>query len=287
MSDKQSPSVVVGIDGSRAAIDAALWAADDAVARDIPLRLIYAIDPERAAGSDNEGAARELAAAKLAVHHALMAVESTGKPVKIEVEIVQDRPVHALRSASARAAMLCVGSMGLVHSTQGRIGSTAAALAKSAHCPVAVVQERKHISGEPGWVVAEIDESPSSDATLLHAIAQAQQRGASLRVLAVWQSRYTDAHDNHAVSTGNRLATRRSDRRLSECRRLQPDLEVRGGVVHGSILDYVAKHAESIQLLVTAHDRAGGITELIGPKGFATLRNAGCSVLVCDGQNVL
>ena len=39
-----SLSVVVGIDGSRAAVDAALWAVDEAVSRDIPLRLVYAID---------------------------------------------------------------------------------------------------------------------------------------------------------------------------------------------------------------------------------------------------
>ncbi len=32
-------SVVVGVDGSRAAVDAALWAVDEAIARDIPLRL--------------------------------------------------------------------------------------------------------------------------------------------------------------------------------------------------------------------------------------------------------
>ena len=40
------PAVVVGIDGSRPGIDAALWAVDEAVSRDIPLRLVYAIDPE-------------------------------------------------------------------------------------------------------------------------------------------------------------------------------------------------------------------------------------------------
>ena len=44
---RSSPSVVVGIDGSRSAVDAALWAVDEAVSRDIPLRLVYAIDPER------------------------------------------------------------------------------------------------------------------------------------------------------------------------------------------------------------------------------------------------
>ena len=36
--------------------------------------------------------------------------------------------------------MICVGSMGLEHATQGRVGSTAAALAASAHCPVAIIR---------------------------------------------------------------------------------------------------------------------------------------------------
>jgi nucleotide-binding universal stress UspA family protein len=37
-------SVTVGIDGSDAATAAARWAADEAIARNVPLRLIYAAD---------------------------------------------------------------------------------------------------------------------------------------------------------------------------------------------------------------------------------------------------
>ena len=55
------PSIVVGVDGSKAAIHAALWAVDEALSRDIPLRLLHAVDPGEAA----EGA--EHAARKLAV----------------------------------------------------------------------------------------------------------------------------------------------------------------------------------------------------------------------------
>ncbi len=39
------PTVVVGVDGSKAAINAAQWAVDEAVHRDIPLRLVHVIDP--------------------------------------------------------------------------------------------------------------------------------------------------------------------------------------------------------------------------------------------------
>src|SRR6476619_1280274 len=107
-----SPSVVVGIDGSRSAVDAALWAVDEAVSRDIPLRLVYAIEPAGSAGSDPHDTARELARAEVAVKFAVTAVESTDKPVKIEVEILQDRPSRVLVDASRWAALLCVGSMG-------------------------------------------------------------------------------------------------------------------------------------------------------------------------------
>ena len=55
--DESATSVVVGIDGSRSALDAALWGVDEAVSRDVPLRLVYAIDPDGCTGSSNEDAA--------------------------------------------------------------------------------------------------------------------------------------------------------------------------------------------------------------------------------------
>ena len=45
MSEKFSlPSIVVGIDGSRGAVQAALWAIDEAVSREVPLRLLSVAD---------------------------------------------------------------------------------------------------------------------------------------------------------------------------------------------------------------------------------------------------
>jgi nucleotide-binding universal stress UspA family protein len=45
MRDSNTPqrSVVVGIDGSQAAIQAAEWAVDEAVSREVPLRLVEVI----------------------------------------------------------------------------------------------------------------------------------------------------------------------------------------------------------------------------------------------------
>jgi nucleotide-binding universal stress UspA family protein len=282
-----TPSVVVGIDGSRSALDAALWAVDEAVSRDIPLRLLYAIDPDGTVGTDPEDAARALARAEVAVRHAFTAVESTDKPVKIEVEILQDRPTRALLEASRRAAMVCVGSMGLKHSAQGRVGSTAATLASSAHCSVAIVRGHDPHHAEQQWVVAELDESAASDGVLRCALEEAHLRGAPLRVLTTWQSRFTDIHDRRAVADGNRLAKAQLERRLAQWKKRYADVDVRAVAVQCNTVNFLTKHASSIQLLVVGHERAQGVTALVGTPGYAALQNADCSVLICEPQNVL
>jgi nucleotide-binding universal stress UspA family protein len=282
-----SPSVVVGIDGSRSALGAALWAVDEAVNRDIPLRLIYAIEPAHTASTDPADAARDLAKAEVAVRYAFMAVESKDKPVKIEVEILQDRPTRALIEASRWAAMVCVGSMGLKHSARGRVGSTAAALASSAHCPVAIVRGNDPLRAEQQWVVAELDESPASEGVLRRALEEARLRGAPLRVLTTWQSRFTDIHDGHAIADGNRLARAQLDRRLAQWTKRYPDLDVRAVTVHDSTLNFLTKNARSIQLLVVGRERVHGIRALVSPPGYAALHNADCSVLICEPQNIL
>lgn len=282
-----SPAVVVGIDGSPTAVDAALWAVDEAVSRDIPLRLVYAIDPDNPSGTDPQDAARDLAAAEVAVRCAYTAVESTDKPVKIEVEILHERPGRALLEASRSAAMACVGAMDLRHSAHRRIGSTAAALAASAHCPVAIVRGGHPNSTGQRWVVAEVDESAASNGVLRRAVGEARLREAPLRVLTSWQTRFTDVHDTHAVPDGNRLAKARLDRQVAQWRKRYPDLDVETMAVHGTTLKHLTDKAGSIQLLVVGHERARGIKDLIGPPGYASLHETACSVLICEPQNVL
>ncbi|MEZ0355144.1 universal stress protein [Mycobacterium sp. SA01] len=282
------PSIVVGVDGSRGAVRAALWAIDEAVSRDIPLRLVYAIHPPSPDPVDPQEEARLLAGAEFAVRSAADAVEATGRQVKLEVEILQGRPIATLVEASRVAAMICVGEVGLKHFDADRIGSTATALVTAAHCPVAIVRGEDRIAGhDPGWIVVELDESPDSAAVLQFGVAEARLRGAPLRVLGSWQSRYTDVHDSHAVSDGNRMVRAQLDRRLSHWKNQYPDLDARPVAIHGSVLNYLAKHAGSIQLVVVGARNARGIEELLGPTGSAALHNTDCSVLVVDRQRLL
>ena len=282
------PAVVVGIDRSRAATAAVVWAIDEAASRDVPLRLIAVAEPDAA-----EETGDRLAEAELALREAVAAAEAAtagrdGSPVRIETEVVTGSPTQTLMEASRTASMVCVGAVGVRYSEHHRVGSTASALVASARCPVAVIRRRQlPPPEEPGWVVVELDETPDSAAVLQFGVAEARLRSAPLRVLGAWRSRYTDVHDSHAVSDGNRMVRAQLDRRLSEWKRRYPDLDVRPVAVHGSVLNFLARNAADIQLVVVGARNTSAVAELLGPSGLAALRNTECSVLVVDPQRLL
>ena len=134
----RSQSVVVGIDGSQAALEAATWAVAEAANLGVPLRLVYVsagkhtCRPRVTCGAEH---------AESALYRAEMSVEDMGRPVHIETAIVRGRSDCVLIDESRRAAMVCVGSEGKGPCAHMPLGSTAAALVKHAHCPVAIVRD--------------------------------------------------------------------------------------------------------------------------------------------------
>ena len=82
-----SAPIVVGVDGSDAAIKAALWAIDEATSRDVPLRIVYVTKIAEETFS-TDGLRLEAQYAEAALSTAYAAVEAAGKPVKVETEIL-------------------------------------------------------------------------------------------------------------------------------------------------------------------------------------------------------
>jgi nucleotide-binding universal stress UspA family protein len=263
-----SPAVVIGIDGSRSAMQAALWAIDEAVDREVVLRLVYAID---SSGADAGDRTAELATAERVIHQAFTAIESMDKPVKIEADIVHCHPRTALLEASRSAAMLCVGSTGLKHAVRGRIGSTASAVAASAHCPVVIVPASAGPTPD-GSVLAVVDESPAGSGVLELAVSEAALRGAPLRVLNTGR-----AADRNGVAA-------QLDRRLTAWRHSHPDVEIEPTTFSGSVVDYLGylhRNAERVQLLVVD---PGRVDILLDPVGRTALDAGRCSLLISGRQ---
>lgn len=283
MRNAYSPSrpVVIGIDGSRSAVQAALWAVEEAVDRGVSLRLVYAIDSSE---SNPSVATPELGVAEGAIRDAFAAIESTHKPVTIEAEIVHDRPVAALLKESRSAAMVCVGSAGLKNAVNGRIGSTAAALVASAHCAVAVTP-MSAVPTPTGCVVAVLDELPASSAVVELAVEEARFRGAPLRVLAAGRTDDSGVHDIDQATGASRADSARLERCLAAWRRSHPDVDIQSTAGHGGVADYLEhlhRQAEPTQLLVVDPRRPGPIDILLGPSGRAALDAARCTLLICD-----
>lgn len=240
-------SVVVGIDGSKAAIDAVLWGIDEAVVRDVPLRLLHAIDPRDTTRSDPESFARRLATAEIALRDAFMAVEAARQPVKIEAEIVHETPVTALTRASLSAAMVCVGAVASQFSSQNRVGSTASALASAAHCPVAVVRNRESVvRGNAGWIVVALKQSASDSVLVEQAVEEARLRHASVQALIVAESRI----GAFAVTNEYGQIPQRPDAALVNCIRNHPDVEIGPVALEGTVGDYLTEHARAVKLVV-------------------------------------
>ena len=281
------PSIVVGIDGSKAAETAALWAIDEALSRDIPLRLVYAIEPDATQQTRPEGAARKLAVAENAVRHAFMAVEAADKPVKIEVEITQERAITSLIRASASAAMVCVGAVGAHHFRPDRVGSTAAALAISAHCPVAIIRgQGDRAARHARWIVVDAQGSADDGALLRIAIEEARLRNSLLRAITCRQTRVSGIGDEGTARDGDRRILANLDRRLARWMRRSPDVRVESSAVHGSLLDYLAENGRSVQLVVVSAREHEDLRQLVGPTGNSVMHNADCSLLVVDHQHL-
>jgi nucleotide-binding universal stress UspA family protein len=273
MFDRYPPkSVVVGVDGSQAAIRAARWAVDEIADTDIPLRLLYVTKANPGARPSESIAAR--AAAEEVVHDAYTAIDVMGEPLKAEMEVIDGQPVPALIAASRFTSLLCVGDTGSAQHPESWLGSTAKEVAQSAHCSVAVIRGDPHDTGTVGrgCIVARVDDSPDDIDVLDLAFGEALRRRAPLRVLTTGKSRSKNLEMDRGFAAGNV--------HLRQCRDNHPDVEVDTVLLEGSFLDYLAEHATSIQLLVIGSGRSGEVHQLLGDPGALVLRNSGFSMLV-------
>lgn len=257
------PTVVVGIDGSQAALSAAGWAAGEAASRGIPVKLVYVIHNADLPGTDISRDTDQLATARAALSDAHRAVQATEMPVNVETEVLWGNPLATLIELSRSAAMLCVGSIGIEHSCH-RAGSTAAALAGSAGCPVAVIRRSDaRQRTETGYIVVEVDASPDNNVVLRWALAEAELRRVPLRVITADQ-------------------TAQPSRLIDHWAPRYPDVLVESVTAPDGVTEYLAaclaEEAESIQLFVSGtRDRRS-----LGWSGDAS----GCSVLTVAGTRL-
>ena len=185
--------VVVGVDGSRSALNAVTWAVAEAVDRDVPLRIVHALGAEPAPRpGENDAVSHVLARAEDAAHQA-------DDSVSTEVVTSLGRPGDVLVCESRRASLICVGSHPRPCDESALFSPTVARLAQRAACPVAIIRSRR--DGTPqtdGVITVVLSDEPANDDVVRVAMHEGRLRGATVRQIDQrtdsWVRRYPDVH---------------------------------------------------------------------------------------------
>ena len=160
---------VVGVDGSRESLDAAAWAAADALHRGHSLHIAYAfVWPTvyaPVAGpmpSPSEQGVQEAAADTLAQAAAHARAVAPGLD-----DMQAQQPAAVLGAASEHACTVVVGNRGRGGFTGLLLGSVGVELAAHAVCPVVIVRHADRPAGpEAGRIVVGIDGSHDAERAL-------------------------------------------------------------------------------------------------------------------------
>jgi nucleotide-binding universal stress UspA family protein len=254
MNHPQSPHrIVVGIDGSDTAINAAKWAVAEATSRDIPLRLIHAI-PELRADAPPGDDSLDSEYGETALRAASAALHATGEQVKVETDLVHGSPASALIDESHHAAMICIGSVGIGQVVRKVIGSTADAVAQNAHCPVAVIRTNRE-AGEShsGSIAVVVDDSPGNDAVLEHGFREARLRKASILAMGVWRWGFGE------------IPYRQLDHRLGRWVTQYPEVHICPAAARSGAAEFLASTQEPVQLAVVGSSDADKVARMVGP----------------------
>jgi nucleotide-binding universal stress UspA family protein len=253
MNQLDSKSVVVGVNGSQAAVNAAKWAIDEAMSRQMPLRLIYVIPRREAQIGSAPTSDWELERGEMALSQAGCAVQSEGKPVEVETAILSGDPAQVLINESQDAALICVGTSRRGWATDGLLGPTAAGLVARVHCPVAII--RTNPDGSPtnlGVISVVLNDEPDNDEVVRQAMEEGRRRHATVRQI---------------------------DRRLNSWIRRYPDVHVQT-VAAGTGVKSCEDHSSAIELAVVGSADADEIAGLATPNCHPIVGYPDCSVLV-------
>ncbi|HTX93937.1 MAG TPA: universal stress protein [Mycobacterium sp.] len=269
MNNPQSPErIVVGIDGSEAAITAAKWAAREAVSRNIPLRLVHAV-PEWHSDTSGGDKSLEVEYAQTSLRAADAALQAMDEPVKVECDIVYGSPERALIDESRDAAMVCLGSVGIGWVARKVLGSTAAAVAQKAHCPVAIIRtNRDGEQPDSGYIAVVVNESPGNDAVIEHGFREARLRQAPVLAMGVWRWGLGE------------IPYPQLDHRLGPWVSQYREVHVQPAAARTGATEFLTRTTEPVQLAVVGREDADNVARMVGPITPHLGAHPGCSVLI-------
>ena len=286
--------IVCAVDGSDASKTAAKWAANTAVKRGIPLRLVSSYSMPQFPYAEGMVPPQELyedleAETLEKIEEAKKVAVDFVPDVDVSHQIEEGSPIDMLLDLSEQCTMIVMGSRGLGGLSGMVMGSVSAAVVSHASCPVVVVREDNHVTEETkyGPVVVGVDGSGVSQKAIENAFKEADARGAELIAVHTWmdmqvqaslaglsaaQQQWQVVEEEQNALLGHRLAGW-SER--------FPDVKVTKVVTRDRPVRALADASEGAQLLVVgSHGRGGFKGMLLGSTSRALLQAAPCPMMV-------
>ncbi|MHA6783100.1 universal stress protein [Pseudonocardia saturnea] len=275
--------IVVGVDASDSAREAAEWAADLASVQAAPLLLVHVVpgSPQDAPITPSPAWLAELQA---------VAVRLGAEQCAAEVQ--PGGPVEVLAAKVEGAAMLVLGSYGDAAWSGMLAGSVAVSLLERVRCPVAVIRGKApHIPPPRGGpVVVGVDGSPAGRAALDLAAGLAQALGARLVGTRAWSDVVSggDGSAHRRPEDWTVLAAEAGDLLGAELDRVtaaHPQLVVEHDVDEDTPLRALLDRADTARMIVVGHRRdvpqtTGRSGILLGSTSRGLVECAECPVVV-------
>lgn len=281
MTPRRKP-VVVGVDGSPAAVLAVRWAAMRAQRDGLPLRIVHAYQLPRGfpTGVTEEESLLELrrAVGRRWLDEARDIARLTAPDVAVRAELIAMRASTGLLRESRRASVLVLGNHGRGAIGDLLVGSNSAALTARAHCPVVLVRAGLPKSGP---VVVGVDGTQASEAAVEYAFAEADAEGATLVALHAFSESVVEtalAGNNTPLdwTLQRQLADETLAERLAGWQEKYPRVRVEREVVHDRPTRALRRCARTARLVVVGRAGRG----VLGSTSHHLLHHAVCPVAV-------
>ncbi|MFD3992985.1 universal stress protein [Streptomyces sp. NPDC058583] len=272
--------VLVGVDPSDLSIPALLWAADEAVRRALPLRLVAAVPPVHDRlwydVLAHQGSVRIRTESALA--NAVDLVRELHDGLRTVTELVDGVPATVLRDRTARSVLAVVGSRRLGRAAEILSeGSVVVPLTAHADCPVVVVRAPEHPSVHPPALVVGVDGSEACREAVAFAFEEASLREACLRAVWVWP-RPLLSHDD--VEEGLAVRRRLLSESMAGWAERYPDVVITEEVLRGHPVQQLALTSQdSIALVLGRRGRGGYRGMRLGSTVHGLLHHADCPVI--------
>ncbi|MFE6153546.1 universal stress protein [Streptomyces sp. NPDC057889] len=284
--------LVVGVDGSESSMRAVDWAADEAVLRKVPLRLVYASLWERyegAAVAETLGTTSEQALEDNILDTAARRAQRRGADLKVTTEVLPEDAVSALLNEGRNACALVLGSRGRSRVAELLLGSVCLEVAARANCPVIVLRgghDNQAGNGMLRRIALGVGEERQNSEALRFAFQEAQRRGAALDAVRAWRCPAHESVD-HLLLAGEpaRLHEERAveilESALNQFAAEYPSVELRRRTAEGPARRVLLDASTRADLLVVGARRRQGHPGLqLGQVAHTALHHSRCPVVV-------